>query len=162
MPTQGPLSKNIFGLGVLASAFDVLVYEQISGPSTMTYDPTFLCRRIESLLELEPRRSLRSITLAIGVDRNTEEKAFRQEHGMSFREFRQRLVLRRALQLLTSSFASVQEISRQLGYQSAQAFSRFVKAGTGKTPLQLRKTPSLSAPAAKSSTNVTEFSTNAN
>ena len=74
------------------------------------------------------------------MERHTIEKAVHDVRRMSFREHRQKELLRKAQVLLNDKRAfSEKEVAAKLGFASLEAFIRFVKAQTGMTPKEIRK-----------------------
>lgn len=74
-----------------------------------------------------------------GVSESTLYAAFQRE-GTTPNKVRQELLVRDAIHLLTTSDASIQDISDRLGFSSTSYFRKVLHAHTGKTPTQLRKT----------------------
>lgn len=111
----------------------------VKKPNCMTYDLRSLFHEVDLKLEEKPRTTLRSLCLTLGVERHTIEKAVRSKKGISFRVFRQEKILERAIHLLREQgHLSIKQIGYLVGYQSAAAFSRFIKAETGKTASEIR------------------------
>ena len=74
------------------------------------------------------------------MERHTIEKAVHDVRRMSFREHRQKELLRKAQVLLNDNRAfSEKEVAAKLGFASLEAFIRFIKAQTGMTPKEIRK-----------------------
>ena len=66
--------------------------------------------------------------------------AFMREHGHTTPiGLKNRLLVEKAVELLSSTDLSVEEISARLGFCSSAYFRKIVKEQTGKTPTQLRK-----------------------
>ena len=112
----------------------------------MAYDRRRLFGRISERLSANPRSRLSEIARELGVERHTIEKAVRHIRRMSFREYQQKKLLERALVLLNENGESREkEVAGELGYASLEAFIRFIKAQTGKTPKEIRKKASHAA-----------------
>ena len=66
-------------------------------------------------------------------------KLFREEYGMTPLEYRDRLLMRRAVMLLDSGEISVGEVASMLGFDSVAYFSRFFKKHQGESPSEYMK-----------------------
>lgn len=64
---------------------------------------------------------------------------FRERAGCTPVDMKNRLKVERAIELLTATDRSVEEISAQLGFCSAAYFRKVIKAKTGKSPTELRR-----------------------
>ena len=62
-----------------------------------------------------------------------------KRHGSTPNQTRQKLLVKQAKQLLTTTDSSVQTISDQLGFSSSSYFRKILRRYTGKTPMQIRK-----------------------
>jgi AraC-like DNA-binding protein len=106
----------------------------------MTYNLRRLMVELDIWLSHRPQIHLRELAEKLAVERHTIERAVREVAGTSFREYQKREVLKQALRLLTEGGGhSEKQIAFMLGYQSPDAFSRFIKAATGKTPTEIRR-----------------------
>jgi AraC-like DNA-binding protein len=91
-------------------------------------------------LEENPRMGLRAISVAVGVERHTIEKAFHLKAGKSFREFRRIWLVERSAELLRGNpAASLKQIAFLSGYRSERAFARFIRSSFGCCPCEVRK-----------------------
>ncbi len=68
---------------------------------------------------------------------------FKKEFGVTPLEYKNQLVLNRAINMLEYDDISLKEIASVLGFLSDGYFCRFFKKHTGKTPREYNKTPSL-------------------
>ena len=106
----------------------------------MAYNLRGLFRKVEIRLAANPGMTLAKLARHLSVDRHTLERAVRLYRKVSFRAYKQGMVLEKAGDLLARSpNISCNAIAQNLGYRSAASFSRFVKARTGKTLTQMRK-----------------------
>jgi len=106
----------------------------------MTYDSRGVFKQAVAALTGNPRRGLKSVSEALGVERHTIEGAFQLNVGRTFREFRHELLCARSVELLASkATASIKEIAFLLGYQSERAFARFIRNSFGCCPCELRR-----------------------
>jgi transcriptional regulator GlxA family with amidase domain len=106
---------------------------------SMTYNQRKLLKELDVLVSNTPRVRLSEIAQSLGVDRHTIENAMRATRNTSFREYKRRELLQKAMAMLNQPDVSVKEVGVKLGYSSAASFSRFVQQSTGKSPSQLRK-----------------------
>ncbi len=113
-----------------------------AGRATLAYNRAKMLSKIEACLDSYPAITLKQIATVSGVHRQTVERAIREAMGLTFREFREAVILRQALDLLRGNDGlSCKEIAFRLGYKSPAAFALFVKKVTGETPGQTRVTP---------------------
>jgi AraC-like DNA-binding protein len=106
----------------------------------MAYDPTGVFEQAVAALEETPRRGLKAVSQALGVERHTAERAFRLKTGRPLRSFRRELLLKRSVALLSSRrTVSIKETAFLLGYKSERAFARFIRSAFGCCPCELRK-----------------------
>src|SRR5881397_3722803 len=100
----------------------------------MAYDRRKLVADVEDQLYEKPRSLLDDISFALGVDRHAIQRAIRDLGKKSFRECQKQTTLRKAVDLLSHNRERAdKQISIELGYRSPEAFSRFIRAMTGKT-----------------------------
>ena len=105
----------------------------------MAYNIVAMLSKIEAYLDADPTRSLAEIAADSGVHRQTVERAIFESTGLTFREFRKGIILKKALSLLNGSEGlSCKQIAFRLGYKSPAAFARFVRRATGDTPRRNR------------------------
>ncbi|MBB4004173.1 AraC family transcriptional regulator [Aurantimonas endophytica] len=79
------------------------------------------------------RRTLREWAMHVAMSERSLKRLIRQETGLTFGQWRQRLHLIVALRELASG-ATVQKVSGDLGYESATAFIVMFKKALGTTP----------------------------
>lgn len=107
-----------------------------------TYLPTSddeLLRRLLDALQAAPndRRSLAEWARLLGTTERTLSRRCREQLGISFNEWRQRMKLVTALSLLDEGL-SVQVIAHRVGYSNASAFIAMFRQLAGVCPTQLR------------------------
>jgi len=100
---------------------------------------TSLCRQLIEVFLSRPSLSLDQVARQVGIERHRLEKLVREETGVSFRQWRLRIVMKQAGQILGSSDVPVKTVAFQLGYRSTGAFSRAFEAVVGVTPIQYRR-----------------------
>jgi len=83
------------------------------------------------------RRLAEHFASQLGITTRTLERRCKDEIGMSFGEWRNRVKLLHALEALESG-KSVQQTAEELGYSSSSAFIVMFRRETGKTPEQYR------------------------
>ena len=64
---------------------------------------------------------------------------FKQEYGVTPKEYADSLRLRTAKEMLTATEQKVIDVAYQAGFSSLAAFNRFFKQQTGQTPTEYRK-----------------------
>ena len=62
----------------------------------------------------------------------------KEKTGLSFPEYLEKLRIERAIELLSTSDRTINEISEQVGYGSDQSFRRALKRVTGKLPTDFK------------------------
>lgn len=65
-------------------------------------------------------------------------RAFKEQTGYSFNDYRLKIKMTQAQKTLKNSDHSVGEIARQFGYQNVESFVRLFKKMTGETPTEFR------------------------
>ena len=84
-------------------------------------------------------RGLDAWAASAGASKRTLNRLFRADTGMSFRDWRARCRLLRALEMIAGG-ASVARIADELGYQHASAFIAMFRRALGTTPRGYRRT----------------------
>jgi AraC-like DNA-binding protein len=106
----------------------------------MAYDLMGVFEQAVEALKEDPRRGLKPISEALGVERHAVERAFRLKTGKPFRSFRRELLLGRSMGLLASKRTmSIKQVAFLLGYKSERAFARFITNAFGCSPCELRR-----------------------
>lgn len=120
-------------LGLTSTAFILLPKSRASqGDIHMAYDLHRIFLQVRRNLELTPSMSLAQLSKNLAIERHTVEKAVKKATGVSFREFRNDVLLRRAQDLLKDeSNRTVKEVAFALGYRSQGSLSRFIRIMTG-------------------------------
>lgn len=75
---------------------------------------------------------------AVGASTRTLSRLFLQETGMTFKQWRQQIILQEAVSLLDSG-KTVTELALALGYKSPSAFTAMFKKALGKAPAHYYK-----------------------
>ena len=108
------------------------------------------CKRCHSdLLEYQPVREIaaqiklrldRAAPLCgVGLTPRRLTDLFKQEYGVTPKEYADSLRLRTARELLAGTEEKVIDVAYQAGFSSLSAFNRFFKNKTGQTPTAYRK-----------------------
>jgi AraC-like DNA-binding protein len=106
----------------------------------MAYCTEMLAALVLQTLEKDPTRRLGETAALLSIDRHTVTRALQRHTRRSFREWRQTLLLARAIAALSASpISPIKEISAALGYQSSRSFCRFLCSNTGCTPSAVRR-----------------------
>jgi AraC-like DNA-binding protein len=123
--------------------FQVLMDQMSIAPHQDTYLPTTEDRALKTILsELRKNpgdtRSLSDWAETVNSTEKTLSRRCRQDLGMAFGEWRQRLRLVRAFSLLREGMP-VQNVASEMGYRTPSAFIAMFKRMTGSTPEEFRK-----------------------
>lgn len=113
----------------------------------MAYDLASLCKMVQEALARGRRTGLAKLAEQVNVDRHTLEKAVRITTGKSFRQLQQQALFEKSMKLLHNEPAlSIKDIAFRIGFGSPQAFHRFIRRTSGKTPVQIRRATSPKLP----------------
>ncbi len=116
-----------------------LLLEEIRIAPTLSLDlPLPQDRRLRALCEAlleDPGTalSLEGWALRVGASPRTLARLFREELGMTFGQWRQRVRLAQAAALVSGG-SSLASVAASLGYESASAFSAMFKRALGRSP----------------------------
>jgi YesN/AraC family two-component response regulator len=83
--------------------------------------------------------SLESAAKLVALSPKYLSRIFKQKTGLGFSEYRLRVRIERAAELLESTGYTVDEISSKVGYENAESFTRLFKRIKGCTPTEYRK-----------------------
>ena len=108
------------------------------------------CKRCRSdLLEYQPMREIAAEIKAlldkaaplgdIGLTPRRMADIFKQEYGVTPKEYADALRLQVSKRMLTETHEKVIEVAYQVGFSSLATFNRFFKQQTGQTPTEYRK-----------------------
>ena len=84
------------------------------------------------------RVSPRAVARAVGVSERSLRRVFASQAGISWSTYLARARLLRAMTLLATTDRGVLQVAAEVGYESASALSRALRAWTGSTPSQYR------------------------
>jgi transcriptional regulator GlxA family with amidase domain len=105
----------------------------------MAYDLHRIFLQVRHNLELTPSMSLAQLSRNLRIERHTVEKAVKRAIGVTFREFRNGVLLRRAQDLLRDeSNRTIKEVAFALGYRSQGSLSRFIRIMTGNSAKMIK------------------------
>jgi len=118
---------------------DTEMMEGAAGPAQEFQQP--LVARARKFLEnhLEKRVTLKSLASSIGCSPITLTRKFRKSTGESIPAFINRLRVRKAEPLLSSSALSMSEILRSTGFTDARSFRRIFRREVGLSPRDYRQ-----------------------
>ncbi|MBT32827.1 MAG: hypothetical protein CMO01_24475 [Thalassobius sp.] len=84
--------------------------------------------------------NLEEIATEVGMSYSLFRQLFTSYTGLSPKKYFLNLKLSKSLELLKYSDMQVKEIAHQMGFETTQYFTRFIKQRVGKNPQSLRKT----------------------
>ena len=87
----------------------------------------------------DPALSEQTLCRICGMSDTYFRALFREEFGQTPAQYRNRLRLQMAVDLLESGYYTVGEVADRCGFGSVQYFSAFVKRESGRTPLSFRR-----------------------
>lgn len=125
--------KSTASIGTLYLLMDMLT-KKMKTESGYKYIPV-----AEKMLRSDIRCPVESIAKACGISVSGFYMNFRKEAGMTPNDFRKKLAVEMAKELLVTTDLPIEEISRRLYFSSSSYFRKTVFAQTGKTPSQIRK-----------------------
>ncbi len=106
----------------------------------MTYNLRQMFVELDLALSQNPNLRLEEFAQHLHVDRHTVDKSVREAVGVCFRQYKMQKLLREAHHLLKKEFnLTEKEIAYKLGYRSPDAFCRFIKINTGRSPGDVRR-----------------------
>lgn len=98
-----------------------------------------LARQIADYIYEHPDERSDRTARNCGVSESTMYHILKQELGSTPNRLRQEAKCQRAIDLLTCTDLSVEQISIQLGFSSSSYMRKMLRATTGKNPLEIRK-----------------------
>lgn len=102
-------------------------------------DPYTLCvQKAIGCMRQDLHADMETIAASCDISPSTLYAAFRHSRNTTPNHVRQQLLCQQAVQLLTTTGLSVEEISSRLGFSSSSYFRKVLRQHTGKTPSQLR------------------------
>lgn len=99
-------------------------------------------RLSSSIAQEQPLPTIAELASAAHLSQFHFMRMYRALAGEALGRTIQRLRLRRAVHLLTTTQASITEISGRVGFETAQAFAKAFRQAVGLSPTQLRELPS--------------------
>ena len=82
--------------------------------------------------------SLKDLAQDVYLSEKYVSRLFKEKNNCGFRDYKIKVKIERAKDLLENSSQQIYQISRELGYQNPETFMRLFKDKTGFTPLQYR------------------------
>ncbi len=83
--------------------------------------------------------SLKDAAQEVSLSLKYLSRVFKEKNGQGFNEYRLKLKMDKAMELLRSRATTVSEIAFQLGYKNPESFVRIFKKKTGATPAEYRR-----------------------
>lgn len=85
------------------------------------------------------KTSLEDVAMAVSLSPKYLSRIFKERCGINFVEYRRRVKLKEAKEMLRSFDLNINQIADKLGYMNAESFIRMFKKTTGLSPSQYRK-----------------------
>jgi len=104
----------------------------------MTYDHRKVFDEINELFSEDPMAPLYSLSQRLECSHPVIEKAVLLNTSLSFRDYRKQKLLERIL-VRVKEGRSRKDISKEIGYRWPEHLSRFIRAYTGQTLMQLKR-----------------------
>src|SRR5258708_37880239 len=105
----------------------------------MAYDQSWVFDALSTILTVEPTTTLGGACDRLGIDRHTGQRAIRSAGVRSYARLRNDALCRAASTLFSKRPGlTIKEVAVALGFQSARAFSKRLKAAAGQTPREVR------------------------
>lgn len=98
-----------------------------------------LPHKAAALLREDPYMPIGELAARCGVSVTGLYAAFRKRAGMTPHALRQKILVEKAVELLTTTDIPIEELSDRLGFSSSSYFRKVLYAQTGKTPTAIRK-----------------------
>ncbi|MBQ9085790.1 MAG: helix-turn-helix transcriptional regulator [Clostridia bacterium] len=98
-----------------------------------------LLAKAKRFIVSHPQFTVPELARHCGVSESGIYSLFHSYAGMTPIEMKNQIKVEKAIQLLSSTDMSIEEISTQLQFSSSAYFRKIVKAQTGKTPTKIRK-----------------------
>lgn len=92
-----------------------------------------------AFLQHHPNSNIRELSAFCGISESGLYNAFKSHLGRTPNHVRQEILCEKAIELLTSTTLSVDEISCRLNFSSSSYFRKVLRQHTGKTPTQIRQ-----------------------
>jgi AraC-like DNA-binding protein len=103
------------------------------------YSDEVVLRAVESMEQKwQQPWNLEKLGTTVGLSRATLSRRFKEATGVAPMEYLLRIRMQRAARMLQEGHRKVEEISREVGYESSFAFSRSFKRLYGKSPAHFR------------------------
>lgn len=134
IPTQNPPDSN--ALLRLYDALSAVLPHMQRAPVSREREIT---EKAKKYLRSHTQCTITKLAEHCCVSQSTLYAAFQKELGTTPNEVRQQLQCQKAVQLLTSTDRSVQDISDSLHFSSPSYFRKILRKHTGQTPRQIRK-----------------------
>lgn len=91
------------------------------------------------LVKVNPGIKLNEIMRTIPYSQSHFMRVFRDQIGLTFTQFKQKVKINLARRLLEDTNLSVDEITKQLGHSSVESFTKLFRLHVGCSPLSYRK-----------------------
>lgn len=128
-----------FEIDVIRAKIRNLLRERI-GDVRQTEDINTHLRRIKSFVRRDPKNaSLELIAEEMSLSPKYISRIFSNYNDLSFRDYKMKIKMDKARQLLVRSRMQVTDISARLGYMNAESFMRLFKREFGMTPTAYRR-----------------------
>lgn len=124
------------GIGILYRFFGE-VAERMERTKKPYRNPTV--EKAIHYISQEPCMKISQVAVNCNMSESAIYSLFKKHIGKTPNEFRLQILCEQAVNLLSTTNKSVQEISDTVGFSSTSYFRKILRKHTGKTPLQIRK-----------------------
>ena len=138
MNQEQEIIRNAEGVFVVTPTLNQIFKFQGNWPSN-SLKPYLLQSMREIAAEIKARLDKASSLDDVGLTPRRMADVFKQEYGVTPKEYADSLRLRTAKEMLAGSPEKVIDVAYQAGFSSLAAFNRFFKQQTGQTPTAYRK-----------------------
>lgn len=133
------LAKLNLALTLLTEETETASHKSISGKRAASADPWLAKVEVALRESAIDGRSVAEVASEVGVSERHLRNRFQQATGVTIRTYKANYQLHRTVSLMRDTNLTLGQISELSGFQSVQAFSRFIRRETGQSPREYRR-----------------------